>query len=573
MNAYQNKNGVKLFALVTVLAMVFTGAAVVISDDGVDAATTTSNGTIYISGDVTSTQKFNSATNVVVNDDLEIPAGMALIIEGTLTLNEGCTIAIDAGGQLIFNGAKAVTINGDIVADGVPNPVPESGYVAAIVNNMAYTPADKVGFFVNGNITLQKGAELISSSDTTSTSVGYTVETGDAETGEDEETPATDNTESFTPAATSGNIVINNGGSLSITKRSSNVSAIESQNVYLYEGATLTLNGYAKAVTINAIGDASYYTAGSVLISYYSGNSEATSYPANNRTTADLTFTVTTETASAFIGTADNAKKVTIRQYIVNVEGTVDGIVTDDDTHYYDKLTVQPGNNYNKDNTSSTTTAYAGTAVYYAVGDDGKVDNTSPFVPKSSITGNLEITGNGVVEIAKNAYVNQSGNVTVGYNEDLETTTGGTTTYASNLIIGGTIYVTGTTQVADGGSMKDGDDTTGTGYGRIIIDGGKIDVTNYNTTVADGLYVYGAWYEDDVSTDPVTHFRDLDVAVTEAAAAGVSEVYVYAYTSLTPGSYEGAVAGGAYIIDTDITILMESLSSSVPSWLSMRTPL
>ena len=112
-------NGVKLLAAVMVLTMVFAGAAVVMSDDGVDAASSTVNGTTYLSGDVTATQQFGVGTNVVVNDDLSIPAGMALIINGgKLTVDAGATITIAAGGQLILLGASTVTINGNIVAEG-----------------------------------------------------------------------------------------------------------------------------------------------------------------------------------------------------------------------------------------------------------------------------------------------------------------------------------------------------------------------------------------------------------------------------------------------------------------------
>ncbi len=74
MNAYTNKtNGVKLLALVAVLAMVIAGAAVVMSDDGVDAASgdgmdqlgvQPTEGVIDLTGDVTLNQVLEMSTDI-----------------------------------------------------------------------------------------------------------------------------------------------------------------------------------------------------------------------------------------------------------------------------------------------------------------------------------------------------------------------------------------------------------------------------------------------------------------------------------------------------------------------------
>ena len=60
---YEKTNGVKLFALVAVLAMVFAGAAVMLSDSGVDAA----NEPTRLSGAITATQNFGDGTEVIAN--------------------------------------------------------------------------------------------------------------------------------------------------------------------------------------------------------------------------------------------------------------------------------------------------------------------------------------------------------------------------------------------------------------------------------------------------------------------------------------------------------------------------
>ncbi len=510
-------------ALFAAVAMIVCAFALIMPAEESDAASTSVNGTTYISGDVTSTQKYNSATNVVVNDDLTIPAGMALIIEGTFTVNSGATITIEAGGQLIFNSTKAVTINGNIVADGAVEKT-TNGYTAAIVNNMSYSLADaKVGLFVNGTITLKNGAEMVADDEETETSVGYST---------------TADSVKYKPENTAGAMVLSSGSSVEVQKKSSNVSAIEGQTIYLNEGATFKLNGYSNEVTVRAIGSASYFTAGSASI----GNTKEGNL-SGNRASSDLTFTVTTQTSSAFVGNNDDAKKVTLRQYILNVDGTVNGAVgSNDELIYSDELVVGVGYCYNKENAISNK--------YYTVGSNGKADEA--IIPMSSITGNLVVSGNGSAKVASGAYLVVSGTSTVKYNEKAW---GEGKNFTANFTIGGTLYVTGTSTVENGYSIGKVDGEVSAGYGRIIIDGGKVDILKYESKCVEGLYVYAGYYEterDSEGTD--MHYRNFDVAVSEATAAGVDEVWVYAYLDKSASKYSEAIDAGAYIVDTDVII-------------------
>ena len=111
MNAYMNKNGVKLLAAVMVMAMVVAGAAVVFSDDGVDAAP---KDTQNYSGIVSGPKVQTLENNVIINDDRTITKNGVLVVAGNLTINDGVEVLIEKGGQLIVQG-ELITINGDVV--------------------------------------------------------------------------------------------------------------------------------------------------------------------------------------------------------------------------------------------------------------------------------------------------------------------------------------------------------------------------------------------------------------------------------------------------------------------------
>ena len=114
MNANKTNSRARLIALIAVFAMVFAGAAVVLSDDGVDAAPAN---TQYYSGDLDKIQEFPEGTNVIVNDKLTITSGGVMIVHGNLTINNGVTVTIENGGQLYVDGGLA-TINGTVNVTG-----------------------------------------------------------------------------------------------------------------------------------------------------------------------------------------------------------------------------------------------------------------------------------------------------------------------------------------------------------------------------------------------------------------------------------------------------------------------
>ena len=553
-------NGVKLLAVVAVLAMVACAFAVVMPAEETEAASTTPT---EIGGGLTPVDnKFVLQTyttgEVVVLSDFIIPDNTALVVDGAkFTVNEGVTITVQAGGQLVFLSGD-ITINGDIVATGT-DPATENtkyGYLAAIVNNVTVdTPTGQKAMALNGNITLERGAEM------TAVSQGVIGNT-DAET---------DGVDKYTTSeATSGALSLAEGASINVTKRSSGISAIENQNILLNQGATFSTNGHINNVTVAATANTTYYTAGAVSINtdgytnYYRTGDASGEYT-DIRETSNLTFTVTSESTPALIKTATDSEKyqqITLRQFIVNVEGTVDA---------GDHLSFDEGDSFYTGTTYKT--AWDSTGVYYVDTDDNVADPDKKIVPMTSVTGNLVVTDyNGKYKaegeeqpynstVAVNGYVSVSGTITAQYSKE----SGGTSTQASVSFAPnkGIAYVTGSI------TMNFASISTETvNQGSIIVDGGNITIAGANVTTLAGMgfYVSAAMYTVETTTgEATTYLCDFDDAVAGAAEANVSEVFVFAsgYTPLgatycgTSDTYtdaEDAIENGATVIDADLTI-------------------
>ena len=489
MNANVSKtNGVKLFALVAVLAMVFAGAAVMMSDSGVDAATSTSGKTTYLSGDVTSTQNFGDGTNVVVDGDLVIPEGMSLVISGTgkLTIDAGTTLTIEAGGQLILQGTPTVTVNGNIVAEGTSD---DATYIGAIINNTTYNATDKTGVVVSGNITLEKGAELV-------TKAG-TISNGDFSV-------------TLNAVTTGGDIVLNNGASLDVTQSSRYVSEIGGQNILMNVGATANINGaITDAVNIQAVGTGTIYTAGAVKL---------TGVTSDN--TPDLVFTVTSENISA-LTSQDAETPVTLKQYMVNIDGDLDGAAIE------------------------TSGKVVGNDAYYQTSGYGY-----KYFPTVTVTGELTVAdgGNNVV-IGKETTLNVTGNVSIDYTEPEDE---GTATHSA-MTINGSLFVSGTVSGYSGNGITASQASTDE---RIVINGGTIAITLNAAAPALVAHLYGTMYTvDGGSDDDILYIQDFDDAVAGAVAAESKDVTVYAWgTHNKDYNAQDAADRGAYVITSDITI-------------------
>ena len=506
MNAYQNKNGVKLFALVAVLAMVFAGTAVLMSDNGVDAAS--DNGTTYLNGEITgdSTQNYGVGTNVVVESGrtLTIPDNLSLTIAGgKFTVEEGASVEIKAGGQLIFTTGTGdveptITIAGTITAEGTDKTASENGaitYRGSIVNDAAaYNSTSKTGVILSGTITLERGAELLSSTDD---DIGY--------------------------------ITVNNGASINVTQRSTDISKIADQTVCLNVGATLDLNGKADNVTVQAIGSGTNTIAGAVKIDAFSDTSNDKGWKVDDRSSSDLVFTVTSQNISALTDPDNDKSAVTLRQYIVNVEGTLaNGDVM------------------------TTIASASGTDYYMATG------YAYTILPIVSVTGELTVENQSKVVVAEDTQVSVSGTVTFEYDNSTPSATN--IVYNAETEINGSMYVTGTA-TANTKTFSIGHTSSTANDNRIVVDGGSIALTttdNLSTFLAANkdARLYGSvyFYDGGNNGDDIIYIVDFDKAVTDAVAAESDEIYVFAYGSQNNKDAQGAADRGAYTISADISI-------------------
>ena len=574
MNANVTKtNGVKLLAVVMVMAMVFAGVAVAMSDSETDAATIPTK----IGGGLTPEEgKFvlqtYSTGEVIVTEDFVIPNGTTLVVAGAkFTVNEGVTITVQAGGQLVFLSGD-ITINGDITATGGNADDNTYGYIAAIVNNVIADPDSEPvqkPIALNGNITLERGAKMTADNGT----VGNTDTSG--KEGVDKYTIA---------SATTGDIVLSNGSDINVTKRSSGVSIIENQNILLNQGATFSTNGHINNVTVAATANTTYYTAGAVSINTDAENpnyykvTDKDNKTTDVKETSNLTFTVTSESTPALIQATTGTvtyQQITLRQYILNVDGTVDA---------GDELAFEKGGSFYT-GTTYASVWQAGTSVYYVDNEDHTVatgDENKVILPMTSVTGNLVVTDykgdytstdpsktyNYNSAVAINGYVSVSGTITVQCGTDAETfgivTIDGTTPGITER--GGIIYVTGS--VTMNAASIAGTDTSSSIYqGSIIVDGGSIIINDANVEelAAKLPYVSATMYTvENTSVDATTYLYDFDVAIAKAAEAKVTEVFVFAsgYYALGYDCYqlnnaEEAIENGAVVIDADITVPAE----------------
>ena len=319
-------NGVKLLAAMAVLAMVVCAFAAIMPAEQTDAAASGSDIVTELGGGITPNpdgvtyvvQSFSSG-DVAVIKDFVIPNNTALVIDGNtkFTVNEGVTITIQAGGQLVFSGEANITINGNIVAEGTPiseSTPSKTGYLAAIVNNVntVDTNEKKCGVEHNGIITLEEGAEMIAKAG----------EVGTVSGGSAGPTTGVGTGAKITDDPAGGEITLTEGAEISVTKRSNDISKIEDQTIVLNVGATFKMNGHANGVTVAATGSATYYIAGAAGIN--TDAADKNDYADTGRTTSNLTFTVTTETTPALLTNDDDGQRVTLRSYVLNIEGTVE---------------------------------------------------------------------------------------------------------------------------------------------------------------------------------------------------------------------------------------------------------
>ena len=148
MNAYANKNGVKLLAMIMVLAMIATGAAIALSDESVDAAPVkessfiedVSDGNYELKGDT----EVTVANTITKTDTGALNISLAEgVTAATLTLTMNAVEGANTGKQM-FNGID-ITV--------------ESGVTLKLVVN-AVSAVDNAKILVNGGLTINGGTVI-----------------------------------------------------------------------------------------------------------------------------------------------------------------------------------------------------------------------------------------------------------------------------------------------------------------------------------------------------------------------------------------------------------------------------
>ena len=267
MNAIMNKtNGVKLFALVAVLAMVFAGSALLFSEES--NAASDDDYQIYGANTLTAPQPFNNV-NIRVVEDLTISgAGDLQIMNGNFMVDEGVTITLQNGGKITVTGGL-VTINGEVEVN--------KGSTFAI-NGESTTDIESNAVVVNGKLT--------------ATNVGI-----------------------ITSDDSDRQIFINNGGTLEVKKNAS-ISNIDAN---IAVGGTFKFNGLSDSgFTVSSYGTGTVVSDASIEIS---------NTTAGTKDVSNLTFTTTTSNINAYQKDADGT--TLIKQYMLNIDGTVaDGSIT-----------------------------------------------------------------------------------------------------------------------------------------------------------------------------------------------------------------------------------------------------
>ena len=540
MNANVSKtNTGKILAAILVFTMVFAGATILFSEES-NAA---SDNTQQYSGTVDGVQTLYN--NVVINDKLTVTTNGVLIIEGNLTVNDGVDVTIQNGGQLIVKG-KLVTINGDVTVTGNGTnenydfendvwkptessvewePTKTTGESAIRIAGSTTVPTFKdSGIIVNGSITVTRNAVF----DVTGDGSGY--------------------------------ILVNNGGTVAITKVGSNIGTIDGVHIYLAVGGTFQYNGRTTSttatVTVSTYGTGAVYTTASAVIS----NSVAADNLKSPSATSDLTFTNTNRTFTGYYYDSTKQEAVTqsIREYALDISGTVAN---------FDKISISGAVvKAENDNNIYFTSEAAAEQFNGIAGTIG----TNPYYYDDKVMGTAIVSGTLTVDETATFVVSGSDKIalvsvtgTLNLNETTEDDIKSATKDSAvpgGMEIGKLISVEGVLEIS-GTAKANGANINSAVFGTIAMNGGTLEIADFDKYTSGTIGFYGAYYEDE--TEHVAYFGDLSAAVSGAAAAGIQEVYVYG----TYGSQDVTKDGyGSYIVSSDITI-PEGISLTIGSGL------
>lgn len=516
MNANGTKNNAgKILAAILVMAMVVAGAAVLFSEESTAAPSNTQ----YYSGDLDEAQVLNA--NVVINNELNITENGVLVVVGNLTINEGVEVNVEKGGQLIVL-SGIVNINGTVNVTG--NGV-----------NKYFDPSNATNNYINSAGTAETQANsaiIVGGKDATDTSVDFKNE-GITINGA---VTFTKGAEFKAVGGKIADVLVANGGNLTVTSASNSTAQIVRVNVYLAVGGTFLYNGNTdtEGVTVTTYGTGDYKTTAIAKIT-------GVAKPANEDL-SDLTFTVTSKNINAYKydSESDSYDTQVVRNYILNVDGNIDnndtvtfsGTVTENLNGYY------TSEEYAKAYVDLTSVAGSPTNYGYLMYDS--------VIMGQTIVDTLDVNFGSIVnDVTSHMIINGSLNADkLSFDKDnTEQVIGGA--YLTNA---GIIELVGTMTIDDIGSVQVKDGTLGT----IAENGGSATIKGI-TDIADAkTFAYGAAYlaEDD---DDTMYFGNLPDMIAGAQTAGVENVWVFG-TANGGNTAASNSKVGAYVIDSNLTI-------------------
>ena len=495
---YEKTNGVKLLAVVAVLAMVVCAFAAVMPAEETEAAT---GDTQYYSGTLDKLQEFTSGTNVIIDKDLTIKStttttsgaepttsttyGLLFIEGSTVTINSGVTITVEKDGCLYFGTGSTIVNNGTI-------NVKNGGFFYNASADDDETADKTEGITNNGTIEIQRGGTLD----------GKTVAPG-----QNNGKPAPGN-------VAAGSILVSADGSIKSLGTKTTPSFFNNQNISIAVGATVDLTSKINGVTVDSDVGTGVYTYGSVAFVMGDGASDNQA----NQEITNVSFSVTSERiADAYLGKAYSTAESYARAnaFILDISGSL-GAYTD--------ATVKANPAVTAD----------GNLLFMKDYDTDKAINVQ-IKGTVSITGNFDVNANTGFTVDEYAIVNVSGSIDVAGKAATSNTSDDAA--LAKLDLKGIINVSGQVTIDSvaaktaGGTVNlvAGNDNIKKAYLNIIGEG-EITIEDYafNEDYTNApLGVNGVTYTD---KDDVFHVTNLDKAVAGATSENNGdEITIWGY--------------------------------------------
>ena len=593
MIANMNKNSGKLLAALMAMVMVFAAVAVV---SGTESYAATSDDPTELGGPITDSQSFGAGTNVQVTNDLYIPNGMELTIGGKFTVPSDYTVYVQKGGALYLMPGVSATFDGDLVVE-------DGGkvYNGAVTDSVNKKYGSPLGLYINGDLTVAKGGYILgyeitpTKTEGSDTSTYKLVQPVDHNTGE-------------AVGSTSGSITADSEGNtttLTFNDATTEWHMNGAGNYGYWVGITFDANG-----TPGANAQVKYDGRASSPADTFGADGSLTIWINAGLQTQTVTYVVGTTTYTLIIDSTGVAlgEDATAGQYsgqiVIGPEATMSSASTNSSPSAIADQTIfaMSGSNIDLDSVMQnvTVSAYASSGIYTygsisisdddaisngAIKDDAKAqslditvvsDRITAFVGKdyssaaaSSRAYALSLDVAGTIESGYTLTVNGTKAI-AGSDNNLYYPDPTDAEKASNVLINGTVTVSGTLNVADGGKLvtSTGSNTIVTSTGSITESGKKIEAKEENKgssfELSGNIYVAGKVTIGNVVEKDADQVATLNINGAYLIIQGDGVVSIMDY-ELDTESFENAPAGtyGATYTNSDGAFIVTSLTKAL----------